>query len=45
VYEALGIGWATSLLGFLSVAMLAIPFVFYKFGPAIRKRSKYPTMM
>ncbi|KAF2787092.1 MFS general substrate transporter [Melanomma pulvis-pyrius CBS 109.77] len=45
MYQALGVGWATSLLGFLSVAMLPIPFVFYKFGPAIRKRSQYPTAM
>lgn len=45
VYTKLGIGWATSLLGFLSVLMLPIPWVFYKWGPAIRKRSRYPTVM
>lgn len=45
VYGALGTGWATSLLGLLSVLMLPIPWVFYKWGPAIRKRSRYPVMM
>ena len=45
VYSKLGIGWATSLLGFLSVLMLPIPWVFYKWGPAIRARSRYPVVM
>lgn len=43
MYERLGIDWATSLLGFICVAMLPIPFVFYKYGPQIRKRSRYNT--
>ncbi|KAH7130283.1 MFS multidrug transporter-like protein [Dendryphion nanum] len=41
MYSKLGIGWATSLLGFLSILMLPIPWVLYKWGPAIRKRSHY----
>ncbi|KAL5413800.1 hypothetical protein PMIN06_009394 [Paraphaeosphaeria minitans] len=45
MYEGLGIGWATSLLGFLSILMLPIPWVLFKYGPAIRKRSQYPVMM
>ncbi|KAF2742373.1 MFS general substrate transporter [Sporormia fimetaria CBS 119925] len=45
MYEKLGIGWATSLLGFVSVLMLPIPWIFYKYGPAIRRRSRYPTAM
>lgn len=44
MYEALGIGWATSLLGFLALFMLPIPWVFYKWGPKIRAKSKYPQM-
>jgi len=44
VYEALGIGWATSLLGFLALFMLPIPWVFFKWGPSIRAKSKYPQM-
>ncbi|KAB2103605.1 Polyamine transporter 4 [Alternaria gaisen] len=42
MYEALGIGWATSLLGFLSLGMVPIPFLFFKYGPAIRAKSRYP---
>ncbi|KAK3214711.1 hypothetical protein GRF29_19g1016949 [Pseudopithomyces chartarum] len=45
MYEKLGIGWATSLLGFLSILMLPIPWVLFKYGPGIRKRSRYPVMM
>ncbi|KAJ4336415.1 hypothetical protein N0V87_005431 [Didymella glomerata] len=45
MYSELGIGWATSLLGFLSVLMLPIPWVFYKWGPKIRARSRYPVVM
>ncbi|KAJ4326248.1 hypothetical protein N0V94_000195 [Neodidymelliopsis sp. IMI 364377] len=45
MYSALGIGWATSLLGFLSVLMLPIPWVFYRWGPKIRARSRYPVVM
>lgn len=41
MYDALGTPWATSLLGFVALAMAPLPLVFYKFGPAIRERSKY----
>jgi hypothetical protein len=44
VYRALGVGWATSLLGFMALFMLPIPWVFFKWGPAIRRKSKYPQM-
>jgi hypothetical protein len=43
VYESLGIDWATSLLGFLSLAMLPIPWGLYKWGAEIRARSKFET--
>jgi hypothetical protein len=41
MYKALGVGWATSLLGFVTVALLPIPWVLHKFGPRIRARSAY----
>ena len=41
MYGKLGIDWATSLLGFVTVALLPIPWVLYKFGPKIRARSEY----
>ncbi|KAF2008072.1 MFS general substrate transporter [Amniculicola lignicola CBS 123094] len=45
MYQRLDTGWATSLLGFLALLMLPIPYVFFKWGPAIRKRSRYPVVM
>ncbi|QIX01081.1 hypothetical protein AMS68_006598 [Peltaster fructicola] len=44
MYRALGIGWATSLLGFITVAMMPIPFIFFGFGPRIRARSGLSTV-
>lgn len=43
VYEKLGIHWATSLLGFIALALIPIPFALYKFGPTIRAKSKFET--
>lgn len=40
MYEKLGIAWATSLLAFIGLALLPIPFVLYKFGPSLRARSR-----
>ncbi|PZD31927.1 MFS-1 domain containing protein [Pyrenophora tritici-repentis] len=40
MYEALGIGCAASLLGFLALAMIPIPFLFYKYGPTIRAKKR-----
>ncbi|CAK7198398.1 hypothetical protein SEUCBS139899_001059 [Sporothrix eucalyptigena] len=41
MYEKLGINWASSLLGFISVALLPLPWLFFKFGPRIRAHSRY----
>ncbi|CAK9437508.1 uncharacterized protein LODBEIA_P18860 [Lodderomyces beijingensis] len=35
------VGWGSSLLAFLSCAMIAIPVFFYLNGPKLRARSKY----
>ncbi|KAH8599487.1 putative bicyclomycin resistance protein [Bisporella sp. PMI_857] len=43
MYENLGIGWATSVLGFLSLVLLPIPWVLFKWGPQIRARSRFET--
>ncbi|KAH7403308.1 hypothetical protein BKA64DRAFT_446482 [Cadophora sp. MPI-SDFR-AT-0126] len=32
MYAALAVGWGTSVLAFISVALLPLPFVFYGFG-------------
>lgn len=44
MFSALGIGWASSLLGFVSVALVPVPFVLYKYGHRIRARSQYITI-
>ena len=36
MYNALGVGWGTSLLGFIAIAFIPLPFVFLKFGERIR---------
>ncbi|KAM0331604.1 hypothetical protein ACHAQA_003283 [Verticillium albo-atrum] len=41
MYEALGYSWASSLLAFLTVAMLPFPYIFFRFGKRIRGHSKF----
>ncbi|KAK2624699.1 hypothetical protein QTJ16_005892 [Diplocarpon rosae] len=38
LYDKLGIGWGNSLLGFLSLAMVPVPWVFWRYGERIRGR-------
>ncbi|RYO90340.1 hypothetical protein DL764_008459 [Monosporascus ibericus] len=45
LYQKLGVEWATSVLGFLAVAMMPLPFVFFKYGRALRARSGYETVV
>jgi DHA1 family multidrug resistance protein-like MFS transporter len=40
MYVRLGINWASSLLAFLGIAFIPIPFVLYKYGKQIRNKSK-----
>lgn len=41
MYDRLGVGWACSLLGFLSALMCLIPFVFIRYGKKLRENSKF----
>ena len=41
MYHKLHVDWATSLLGFLCLAMLPVPFLFWKYGAKIRAMSKF----
>lgn len=41
MYHTLGVEWATSLLGFLALAFLPCPILFYIYGARIRKMSRY----
>lgn len=41
MYHGLGVNWASSLLGFISVAMIPIPFLFFFYGSKIRASSRF----
>ncbi|KAL2826722.1 major facilitator superfamily domain-containing protein [Aspergillus cavernicola] len=41
MFDALGVGGAGSLIGGVGVLLMPIPFIFYKYGAAIRARSKF----
>ncbi|KAJ5775813.1 major facilitator superfamily domain-containing protein [Penicillium nucicola] len=41
MYDRLGIHWASCLLAFLTLAMLPFPHLFFKYGPQIRKKSRF----
>ncbi|KAF1840823.1 MFS general substrate transporter [Cucurbitaria berberidis CBS 394.84] len=41
MYDRLGIHWASSIPAFLAVACIPLPFIFYRYGAAIRKKCKY----
>ena len=41
MYHQLGVAWACSLLGFVSLGMCAIPFAFIRWGDYIREHSKF----
>ncbi|CCX16704.1 Similar to Uncharacterized transporter C1529.01; acc. no. Q9USN4 [Pyronema omphalodes CBS 100304] len=38
MYDALGLGWGNSLLGFIALIFLPMPFVFERYGERLRKR-------
>ncbi len=33
--------WALSIFGFISIPLIAVPFILYKFGPSLRAKSTY----
>lgn len=41
MFDNLGIHWASSIPGFLTVACLPFPFIIYKYGAVIRMKCKY----
>jgi hypothetical protein len=43
MYEALGIHWASSVPGFLALACLPFPYLFYRFGEQIRMKCRFAT--
>lgn len=41
MYENLGVDWASSVLGFVTVAMIPIPILFFFYGARIRAMSRF----
>jgi DHA1 family multidrug resistance protein-like MFS transporter len=41
MFDALGVGGGASLIGGVAVLMAPVPFIFYKYGEPIRRRSKF----
>lgn len=37
MYDELGVGWGTSVLGFISVVFIPVPFLLYRYGEKIRE--------
>jgi hypothetical protein len=44
MYSRLGFQWASSLLGFVTIALLPVPWVLLVFGDKTRGRSGYDTL-
>ncbi|KAJ3549677.1 hypothetical protein NM208_g378 [Fusarium decemcellulare] len=38
MYDALGLGWGNSMLGFIAVALIPIPFLILRYGEKLRKK-------
>jgi hypothetical protein len=41
MYEALGLGWGNSLLGFIALAMAPIPVLFWRYGEQLRLSKRF----
>ncbi len=41
MFDQMGVNWACTLIGCVSLALAPSPFLFYKFGPRIRARSRF----
>lgn len=41
MYTNLGVHWASTVLAFIALILLPIPFLFFRFGASIRARSKF----
>ena len=40
-YENMGVHWTLTILGAISALLVPVPYVFFKYGKQIRRRSKY----
>ena len=40
-YKNMGVHWTLTILGVISLLLVPVPYLFYKYGPWIRSKSKY----
>lgn len=40
-YKNMGVHWTLTILGCISAIMVPVPYVFYRYGPVIRRWSRY----
>lgn len=45
IYNGLGVGWGTSLLGFISVVFIPLPYFFYMYSERIRRLRQSPAKL
>ena len=45
LYEAIGLGWGNSLLGFLALALCPLPWVFFQYGERVRTSPRFQLKM
>jgi MFS family permease len=43
MYEAVGVHWAGSVFAFVGLVGLPVPWIFFRYGSVLRRRSKYET--
>lgn len=41
MYNKLGLGWGNSLLAFIALGLVPVPFVFIRYGERIRKSPRF----
>ena len=41
MYEVMGVQWASTLIGLVSLVLAPIPFLFFKYGAKIREKSRF----
>lgn len=39
MFETLGLGWGSSLLAFIALAMIPVPVVLYRYGERVREKN------
>lgn len=41
MYDRLGSHWGTSLLALITILMMPLPYLFFKYGSKLRQKSKF----